>query len=349
MDKYRAKIHEMILKSYVVVVLENSKCDKRRVWYIPHHCVASNFGVVFNCAMQFRSTFLNDQILQGPDNTHDLVGVVTRFCKNAVAVVGDVRAMFMQVRVKPVYQLFLRFLWWTDDDPTKSLKKYQLKVHCFDLASSSSVAGYALRRTAENNRSQSSTEAVQVVHRNIYIDDVLVSVTDSKRTVVLVKELDLLLGSAVFELAKLSSNRREVLEVLPADRLAPWLNEIRLHEDEIPGHRALRLVWHPQSDVLGVKVAELAHPCTRRRLLSLKMSIFDPLGIVFPFLLPLKLLLQHLTKSGLRWDAKILDAEKLTWGKYLRALPKLGSISITRCFPGYKSVTCFFECVECSN
>ena len=299
--------------------------------------------------MQFRGTSLNDQILQGPDNTNNLVGVVTRFRKNAVAVEGDVRAMFMQVRVKPVDQPSLRFLWWTDDDPTKSPKKYQLTVHCFGLTSSPSVAGYSLRRTAEDNRSQSSTEAVQVVYRNIYVDDVLVSVTDSKRTVVLVKELDFLLGSAVFELPKFSSNRRKVLEALPVDRLASCLNKIRLYEDEIPGHRDLGLVWHPQSDVLGVKVAELAHPCTRIDLLYLKMSIFDPLGIVSPFLLPLKWLLHHLTTSGLGWDAKIPEAEKLTWKKFLRALPKLCGISIPRCFSGQKSVACFFECVKCRN
>ena len=338
-DKYRAKIHDMVLKGHVVKIPEDSKCNERRVWYIPHHCIMSKFRVVFDCAAQFRGTSLNDQILQGPDNTNNLVGVVTRFCKNAVAVVGDVRAMFMQVRVKPVDQPSLRFLLWTDDDPTKSPKKYQLTVHCFGLTSSPSVAGYALQRTAEDNRSQSSTEAVQVVYRNIYVDNVLVSVADSKRVVGLVKELDSLLGSAGFELAKLSSNRPEVLEALPADRLAPCLNEIRLYEDEIPGHRALGLVWHPQSDVLGVKVAELAHPCTRRGLLSLIMSIFDPLGIISPFLLPLKLLLQRLTKSGLGWDAKIPEAEKLTWEKFLRALPKLGSISIPRCFPGLTQST----------
>ena len=338
-DKYRAKIHDMVLKGHVIEIPEDSKCDECRVWYIPHHCITSKFSVVFDCAAQFCGTSLNYQILQGPDNTNNLVDVVTRFRKNAVAVVGNVRAMFMQVRVKPVDQPFLRFLWWTDDDPTKSPKKYQLTVHCFGLTRSPSVAGYALRRTAEDNRSQSSTEAKQVVYRNIYVEDVLISVADSKRAVVLVKELDSLLGSAGFELAKLSSNRPEVLEALPAVRLVPCLNEIRLYENEIPGHRAVGLVWHPPSDVLGVKVAELAHPCTRRGLLSPIMSIFDPLGIISPFLLPLKLLLQRLTKSGLGWDAKIPEAEKLTWEKFLRALPKLGSISISRCFPGLTQST----------
>ena len=51
-----------------------------------------------------------------------------------------------------VDQPALRFLWWTDDDPTKPPKEYQLTVHCFGVTSSPSVEGYALRRTAEENR-----------------------------------------------------------------------------------------------------------------------------------------------------------------------------------------------------
>ena len=133
-------------------------------------------------------------------------------------------------------------------------------------------------------------EAIPGVCGNIYVDNVLAFVADSKRSVVVEKELNSLLGSAGFELAKLSSYRPEFLEALPADRLAPCLNEPRLYEDEIPGHRALGLVWHLQSDVLGVNVAKLAHPVLGRLVVSL-MSNFDRFGLVPSFLLPLKLLL----------------------------------------------------------
>ena len=75
---------------------------------------------------------------------------------------GDVQSMFIPVRIKLVIRPSVRFLWWTDDDPTKSPKKYQLTVHYFGLTSLPSVAGYALRRTAEDNHSQTSTEVVQV-------------------------------------------------------------------------------------------------------------------------------------------------------------------------------------------
>jgi len=58
-------------------------------------------------------------------------------------------------------------------------------------------------------------------------------------------------------------------------------------------------------------------------LLSLIMSVFDSLGMVSLFLLPLKLLLQRLTKSGLGWDSEIPGDEKLVWDRFLRALPML--------------------------
>ena len=89
-ERYRDKIQDMVLKGYAVEVSKSSKCEDGRVWYIPHHCVFSKFGVVFDCAAHFCGTSLNNQILQGPDDTNNLVGVVTRFRKNAVFVVSDV-------------------------------------------------------------------------------------------------------------------------------------------------------------------------------------------------------------------------------------------------------------------
>jgi len=48
-------------------------------------------------------------------------------------------------------------------------------------------------------------------------DDVLVLVADSKSTVTLINNLDVLVGSGGFKLAKLSSNLPAVLEALPPD------------------------------------------------------------------------------------------------------------------------------------
>ena len=81
-----------------------------------------------------------------------------------------------------------------------------------------------------------------------------------------------------------------------------------------------------------VKVKPFAHPLTRRGLLSLAMSIFDPLGIVAPFLLPLKLLIQRLTKMALAWDAEIPEPDKTVCNKLINTLLNLNNIVISRCF-----------------
>ena len=86
------------------------------------------------------------------------------------------------------------------------------------------------------------------------------------------------------------------------------------------------------------KVKPFAHPLTRIGLLSLAMSIFDPLGIVAPFLLPLKLLIQRLTKIGLAWDVEIPELDKTVSNKLINTLLNLNDIVIPRCLYPLKTL-----------
>ena len=143
-----------------------------------------------------------------------MIGVLFRFRPHSVAVVGDIRNIFHQVRVDPIDQTALRFLWWTDGDPNMPVKVYQLTVHTFGLTSSPSITGFALRRTAIENRTNASIEAQLAIQRHLYVDDLLISVEDSTQAVQLVDELSDLLASGGFQLAKYASNSREVLEAI---------------------------------------------------------------------------------------------------------------------------------------
>ena len=51
-----------------------------------------------------------------------------------------------------------------------------------------------------------------------------------------------------------------------------------------------------------------------------------------PFLLPLKLLIQRLTKMGLAWDAEIPELDKTVCNKLINTLLNLNNIVIPRCF-----------------
>jgi len=122
-----------------------------QLWYIPHHGVyhakkPNKIRVIFDCSARFGGTSLNDQLLQGPDLTNRLVGVLTRLCQGPVAFMSDIDAMFHQVRVPEGQRDFLCFLWWPDGDLTQNLEEYQMNVHLFGAVSLPSCSNYALQK-----------------------------------------------------------------------------------------------------------------------------------------------------------------------------------------------------------
>ena len=106
--------------------------------------------VVFDASSEFKEESLNKHLLQGPDLTNDLFGVLSRFRKEHVAFMCDIEGMFLQVQVAPEHRNFLRFLWWEDGDLSKSLTEYRMSVHIFGAISSPGCANFTLKRTAED-------------------------------------------------------------------------------------------------------------------------------------------------------------------------------------------------------
>ena len=104
-----------------------------KTWFIPHHGVyhphkPGKIRVVFDCSAKYKGKSLNDLLLKGPDLTNSLLGVLTRFRQEHVAVMADIQAMFHQVKVPDTDRSFLRFLWWPKGDLSYALKEYQMSV-----------------------------------------------------------------------------------------------------------------------------------------------------------------------------------------------------------------------------
>ena len=110
-----------------------------------------------------------------------------------------------------------------------------------------------------------------------------------------------------FCFTKWVSNDRKVLESIPIHDRAKDVKELDLAEDALPTERALSVLWCVENDKFGFKVNVKERPCTRRGILSIVSSIYDPLGLAVPFILPAKLLLQDLCRKGIAWDDEIPD------------------------------------------
>ena len=72
-------------------------------------------------------------------------------------------------------------------------------------------------------------------------------------------------------------------------------------------------------------------PPTRRGILSLISSVYDPLGLAATFVLPAKRLLQDLCRVKLDWDDPIPQEHKVRWERWMADLPKLSQFSVDRC------------------
>jgi hypothetical protein len=72
-------------------------------------------------------------------------------------------------------------------------------VHIFGAKSSPSVAGYALRRTADDNKHKFPYEVIETVYKDFYVDDLLKSFPDVERAIAVSKQLQQLLQNGGFQ------------------------------------------------------------------------------------------------------------------------------------------------------
>ena len=59
--------------------------------------------------------------------------------------------------------------------------------------------------------------------------------------------------------------------------------------------------------------------------------MYDPLGIVSPFMLKGRLIMQDLCRMNLGWDELVPKVQKEEWGKWKESLKELSGISLDRC------------------
>ena len=341
-DQYRndyvAFINEIINKGYAEKVPEESlEADPGKVWYIPHHGVyhpkkPEKIRVVFDCSAKFAGTSLNDQLLQGPDLTNSLVGVLTRFRQEPVAFMGDIEAMFYQVLVPAEQRDFLRFLWWPHGDMNGTLVEYRMTVHPFGAVSSPSCSNFALRKTANENEAEVGMAAAETMCRNFYVDDCLKSVATKAEATELISCLRQACGKGGFRLTKFICNERDVLESVPEEERSKDVKLLDLNYDDLPIERALGVHWCVESDTFGFRILVKDKPLTRRGILSTVSSIYDPLGFAAPFTLIAKKLLQDLCREErLGWDDQLPDCYLRRWEKWRDELPSLERLSYPRC------------------
>lgn len=329
-DKYVAFMDDIIQNGEAELVPEDST-PAGSVWYIPHHGVESpkkpgKVRVVFDCSASFKGQSLNKCVLQGPDYNNNLSGVLCRFRREPVAVMCDVKKMYHQFRVSPDDRDYLRFIWLKDGKP----QDYRMAVHVFGASSSPSVACFGLKQLARDNQ-QKYPNASHFIENHFYVDDGLISVSTVSEAIKLMSDTREMCSSASLTLHKFLSNHNDVTQALvPETDHASATGEQILIGSEGKSDKALGVMWNTRQDTLSIS-AESKPISTRRDALSLVSSVYDPLGLVTPFVFRAKSLLQVMCKERLSWDDPIPEHLLPVWHSWCQELRELAQIQIPRC------------------
>jgi hypothetical protein len=335
-EEYRMNMSSLISKNYAEQVpAAELQGPPGKVWYIPHHCVRhpkkpNKMRIVFDCAASFQGIALNDVLLQGPNLTNNLIGVLLRFRQGRNAITSDIEAMFHQVGVPKEDRDLFRFLWWPNDNIEEEPVAYRMCVHLFGATSSPSCANSALHKTVEDNKDHFRKEVCDTVLKNFYVDDCLKPIDDENEAIILIQSLRQLCAKGGFVLTKWTSNNKNILDTIPPNERNSQVTQLNLDYGTSTS-RVLGIQWSPECDKFGFAVDIPDRPCTRKGLLSVVNSVYDLLGMVAPFILPAKLLLQDLCRRQVPWNDEITGVDLKRWRQWLMELPRLNEFKTPRC------------------
>lgn len=181
--------------------------------------------------------------------------------------------------------------------------------------------------------------AVECIKANHYVDDLLDSFDTEDETIKIANQVIQIHQNAGFVIRNWLSNSRKVMSSLNKTRSDP-LFEIEPHT-ELPTEKVLGMWWRVNSDTFTYSLRYskgneavlkgVAVP-TKRELLRVIMSVFDPLGLLSHFLVFPRILMQEVWRTKISWDEEITNDVFQEWLQWVRALPLIESISIPRCF-----------------
>ena len=308
-------------------------------YFLPHHPVLEKFRVVFNGAARYLGQCLNDYLDKGPEHTSSLIGVFLRFREGRYAVSADIKGMFYNISLPEEDRDYMRFLWFEDGDPTKQVVEYRLTHQVPGLTDSPSNACYALGRLATDNPAQVSADTCKVMLDSFYVDDLCFSGSDYGPTQKVVSEITSALAPGGLHITKFISNHPDLLSSVKPEDIRP--RDRPVEEGDPARDKVLGTYWDTELDELVIQFDKPSQKATRRGILSYVMSPFDPTGITLPFLLDMKLLVQHLFASKWDWDEPLVGKELESWSNWVAELPCLRPIRCKRALiprPGYQSI-----------
>ena len=313
---------------------------------------------VFNSSQLHKGVSLNSCLAKGPDcYINNLLGVLLRWREEAVALVGDIKKMFNSVHLKALEQHCHRFL-WRNLDTSKAPDVYVITRVNFGDRPSPAISSEAIYKTAEKFQTD-SPEAAQLLLKSTYVDDMIDSFKDKACTLKIAGETESMLLKGGFKVKCWQISGEDYCR--SAGELEDSVSEVsnssnksRLLKGSEESTSVLGMDWKPKEDVMVFKVSLNFSPkkkgsrtgknltaeevprsipmvLSRRIVLEQSMGIYDPMGLICPFILISKIYLRETWQlDALKWDDPLPPSLRDKWVHFFKSMFELEHLAFSR-------------------
>lgn len=166
-------------------------------------------------------------------------------------------------------------------------------------------------------------DASEIIRRDFYVDDLLTGSDTVKALIQLKQEITCILDSSKFELRKWISNVPEI-----GDQMGNREKEVTMSESI----KILGLWWNPTADNFQyrIKINNNETKITKRNILARVAQVYDPLGLVGPIVVQIKILIQRLWQSKCNWGEEVTNDIKNMWIQWKSQISSVEELLIPR-------------------
>lgn len=336
-EAYKMKIEDYVNKKYAKKLSEEEYCKiSNNMWLLPHFGVSTvskpKLRLVFDAKATYCGVSLNSCLLSGPDQYNSIVGVLFKFREGEFAVAADVREMFHMVKIREEDRRFQCFL-WRNGDASKKPDIYMMLVMIFGATCSPCSAQYIKNRNAMEFI-EKYPRAVEGILKKFYVDDYMDSFKREDEALQIVRQVIDINSKANFDLRNIISNSSILMNQFSSKSKTSIIN--MNVEKESSTEKVLGLFWDTKTDSFLYKPqfkindGTNKHP-TKRSVLRILMSIFDPLGLLAHYVVRAKILLQDMwINKSIEWDTPLPNDLSERWSKWLNELIAVEKLRIPR-------------------
>lgn len=330
-NNYLQKSYLDFMKEYKLLghmseISLDSDNNSGKIVYLPHHAVekpdstSTKVRVVFDASAKTSTNLsLNDILKTGPTIQQDLFSILLRFRKHNVVLVGDLTKMYRQILVHPDNRNLQRIVW--RENPKAKISHFTLNTVTYGTTSASFLATRCLKQIAIETKIVCPNES-DIIASDFYVDDLLTGNDNAADLIVIKGNIIKILSDYGFEIAKLTSNDPTVIS-------DTQITEYKITDDS--SVKTLGISWIPSNDYFEYKVScEKIQRVTKRFILSFIAKIFDPLGLLGPIVIRVKILIQKLWEQKINWDDSLPLELHNQWTDFHSQLLNVKPIKIPR-------------------